>query len=120
MTEQTKAQSTDTEQVIIITPTAIAEIKRLMTQEKEENLFLRMGVTSGGCSGLSYTMGFDTERGEFDREFDFDGLKVLVDLKALMYLAGTTLDYSGGLNGGFAFKNPKATRSCGCGSSFSC
>ncbi len=119
MTEQTKPGAA--EQVITVTPAAVSEVKRLMAQEKEENLFLRLGVTAGGCSGMSYSMAFDNTPSEFDREFDFEGLRVRVDLKALMYLAGTTLDYKGGLmGGGFAFTNPNARRSCGCGSSFTC
>lgn len=119
MAEQTPTGTT--EQVIFVTPSAVEEIKRLIAEENEDGLFLRLGVAAGGCSGMSYSMSFDNTAGEFDREFDFDGLKVRVDLKALMYLAGTTLDYKGGLmGGGFQFSNPKAKRSCGCGSSFSC
>lgn len=119
MSEQTQVNTN--EQVIFVTPTAISEVKRLLADEKETELFLRLGVTAGGCSGMSYSMAFDNNPSPFDREFDFDGLKVRVDLKALMYLAGTTLDYKGGLTGGgFQFSNPKAKRSCGCGSSFSC
>lgn len=107
--------------IVTVTPAAVAEIKRLIAQEKQENLFLRLSVSSGGCSGMSYAMDFDNQPSEFDREFDFDGLKVRVDLKALMYLQGTTLDFKGGLlGGGFQFINPNAKRSCGCGSSFSC
>ncbi len=107
--------------VIILTSSAVAEIKRLMAEENQPDLYLRIGVASGGCSGMSYSMEFDTKQSELDREFDFDGLKVRVDLKALLHLAGTTLDFKGGLlGGGFAFSNPKAKRSCGCGSSFSC
>jgi len=114
-------QTRSDEQLVQLTPSAVAEIKRLIAQEKEDNLFLRLGVDSGGCSGMSYSMIFDDTPGEFDREFMFDGLRVRVDLKALMHMAGTTLDYKGGLmGGGFAFHNPKAKRSCGCGSSFSC
>lgn len=111
-----------TEQVIHITSAAVAELKRLLTEEDNPNsTFLRLGISSGGCSGMSYTMGFDSETGAFDREFDFEGLKVRVDLKALVYLAGTTLDYKGGMiGGGFQFQNPNAKRSCGCGSSFTC
>jgi iron-sulfur cluster assembly protein len=119
MTNQTQ---TDTQESIIsVTPSAVAEIKRLLAEENQANLCLRLGVTSGGCSGMSYSMEFDDSTSEFDREFEFDGLKVRVELKALMHLAGTTLDYKGGLmGGGFQFSNPKAKRSCGCGSSFSC
>ncbi len=112
-------KSSTAPQVIVVTPPAIAEIKRLMAQEEGDGLFLRLSVTSGGCSGMSYAMSFDSAKSEFDREFDFDGLQVRVDLKALMYLAGTTLDFKGGLSGGgFQFHNPNAKRSCGCGSSF--
>ncbi len=119
MTEN--AKSTAAEQVIILTPSAIEEVKRLLAEEKDQNLFLRLGVAAGGCSGMSYSMAFDNNPSEFDREFDFDGVKVRVDLKALMYLAGTTIDYKGGmLGGGFSFGNPNAKRSCGCGSSFTC
>lgn len=115
------SSQTSAPELIQITPSAIGEIKRLMSQEGQPDLFLRLGVNSGGCSGMSYSMEFDSKQLEFDREFDFDGLKVRVDLKALMVLSGTTLDYKGGLlGGGFAFSNPKAKRSCGCGSSFSC
>ena len=116
-----KTQTARADQVITLTPSAIEEIKRLMAEEKEDRIYLRLGVAAGGCSGMSYTMAFDTEQGEFDRQFDFDGVTVLVDLKALMYLAGAILDYNGGLmGGGFSFHNPKAKRSCGCGSSFTC
>ena len=107
--------------IISLGPEAINEVKRLMSQEKEETLFLRLGVSSGGCSGMSYSMTFETEKAQFDREFEFDGVKVLVDLKAMSVLAGTTLEFRSGLMGsGFEFNNPKAKRSCGCGSSFSC
>jgi len=108
------------DQVINITPEAAKEIARLISQEKEE-VFLRLGVASGGCSGMSYSMEFDTRAGEFDRIFDCEGFKVHVDLKALRYLKDCTLDYkSGMLGGGFQFSNPNAKRSCGCGSSFTC
>ncbi len=106
---------------ILVTKAASDEVKRLIAQEKEPNLFLRLGVAAGGCSGMSYTMAFDSEKQPTDVEFDFDGLKVLVDNKALSQLNGTTLEFKGGLlGGGFSFSNPNARRSCGCGSSFSC
>ena len=77
--------------------------------------FVRVGVKSGGCSGLSYDLKFDS-----NRLFEDNGVKILVDKKSLLYLVGTTLDYSGGLNGkGFVFNNPNANRTCGCGESFS-
>ena len=118
MSDPTK---TTPDQIVVVTPSAVTELKRLIAAENEPGLFVRIGVSSGGCSGMSYSMAFDNNPSEMDREFDFDGLKVRVDLKALMYLAGTTVDFkSGMLGGGFAFNNPNAKRSCGCGSSFTC
>ncbi len=115
------ANTQPTEQIVNMTPDAVQEVKRLMNAEKEKPHYLRLGIAAGGCSGMSYTMAFDNDKGEFDREFDFDGLKVLVDLKALMYLSGTTVEFQTGLmGGGFNFSNPNAKRSCGCGSSFTC
>ncbi len=82
--------------------------------------FVRVGVKSGGCSGLSYELEFDSNQLNEDRLFEDNGVKILVDKKSLLYLVGTTLDYSGGLNGkGFVFNNPNANRTCGCGESFS-
>ncbi|MDO4763351.1 MAG: iron-sulfur cluster assembly accessory protein [Flavobacteriaceae bacterium] len=85
-----------------------------------ENDFIRVGVKSGGCSGLEYVLKFDNEKTESDNIFEDNGIKIVVDKKSILYLAGTTLEYSGGLNGkGFVFNNPNATRTCGCGESFS-
>ncbi len=82
--------------------------------------FVRVGVKSGGCSGLSYELKFDKEQLENDKIFEANAVKIIVDKKSFLYLVGTTLDYSGGLNGtGFVFKNPNANRTCGCGESFS-
>ena len=82
--------------------------------------FVRVGVKSGGCSGLSYEMKFDNQLEENDKIFEDNDIKIVVDKKSLLYLAGTTLEYSGGLNGkGFVFSNPNANRTCGCGESFS-
>jgi len=107
--------------VIKMTPDAIAEVKRLISSQKNaENLMLRVGVQGGGCSGLSYKMEFAAEVDEFDHTFDFDGLKVVIDAKSLIYMDGTIIDFNTEmLNGGFKFDNPISTRSCGCGSSFS-
>lgn len=81
--------------------------------------FVRVGVKSGGCSGLSYDLQFDKERHENDKVFEDNNIKILVDKKSFLYLVGTTLEYSGGLNGkGFVFNNPNANRTCGCGESF--
>ena len=82
--------------------------------------FVRVGVKSGGCSGLSYELKFDKEHLENDKIFESNEIKIIIDKKSFLYLIGTTLDYSGGLNGtGFVFKNPNANRTCGCGESFS-
>ncbi|REE80948.1 iron-sulfur cluster assembly protein [Lutibacter oceani] len=82
--------------------------------------FVRVGVKSGGCSGLSYELKFDKENKDDDKVFEDNGIKVIVDKKSFLYLVGTTLEYSGGLNGtGFVFNNPNAQRTCGCGESFS-
>ncbi|WP_242117341.1 HesB/IscA family protein [Aestuariivivens sediminicola] len=82
--------------------------------------FIRVGVKSGGCSGLSYDLKFDTEQHDEDKLFEDNGVKIIVDKKSFLYLIGTTLEYSGGLNGaGFVFNNPNANRTCGCGESFS-
>ena len=106
--------------MITLTPTALQEVKRLIEKEEKSNLGLRLGVKGGGCSGLSYVLGFDTDKGQFDQEFEHDGVKVLIDAKSLLYLDGVEVDYKDGLmDAGFAFNNPNAKRSCGCGSSFS-
>lgn len=82
--------------------------------------FVRVGVKSGGCSGLSYELKFDKALGENDKVFEDNNIKIAVDKKSFLYLAGTILEYSGGLNGkGFVFNNPNAQRTCGCGESFS-
>lgn len=108
-------------QVVNITAEAIEQIKRLIAEEKENNLYLRIGVSAGGCSGMSYSMAFDTEPTANDQNFDYNGVNVVIDTKAIPYLQGTILEYKGGLlGGGFNFNNPNARRSCGCGSSFSC
>ena len=82
--------------------------------------YVRVGVKSGGCSGLSYELKFDNALGENDKVFEDNDIKIAVDKKSFLYLAGTILEYSGGLNGkGFVFNNPNANRTCGCGESFS-
>jgi iron-sulfur cluster assembly protein len=82
--------------------------------------YVRVGVKSGGCSGLSYELKFDKEIGENDKVFEVNNVKIAVEKKSFLYLAGTTLEFSGGLNGkGFIFNNPNASRTCGCGESFS-
>jgi len=98
--------------------------EKLSSLIKEKGLslgaFVRVGVESGGCSGLSYKLDFDENKKDEDRLFENNGVKILVDKKSYLYLVGTTLNYSGGLNGkGFIFENPNANRTCGCGESFS-
>ncbi len=99
--------------------------KKLVVLMKEDgfdpiNDFVRVGVKSGGCSGLVYELEFDSESSEDDKIFEDNGIKIVVDKKSFLYLVGTTLEYSGGLNGtGFVFSNPNAQRTCGCGDSFS-
>ena len=106
--------------MVSLTPLAIAEVKRMIAAEKRESAVgLRMAVKGGGCSGLSYAMNFDVKK-ETDQEFDFDGLKVYVDPKSYLYLKGIVLDYVDSLQDkGFRFINPNASKSCGCGESFS-
>jgi len=82
--------------------------------------YVRVGVKSGGCSGLSYDLTFDKQIGENDKVFEDNNIKIAVEKKSFLYLAGTILEFSGGLNGkGFIFNNPNASRTCGCGESFS-
>ncbi len=82
--------------------------------------YVRVGVKSGGCSGLSYDLTFDNTIGENDKVFEDNSIKIAVEKKSFLYLAGTILEFSGGLNGkGFVFNNPNASRTCGCGESFS-
>jgi len=82
--------------------------------------FVRVGVKSGGCSGLSYELKFDNTQAENDKLFEDNEIRIVIDKKSVLYLAGTILEYSGGLNGkGFVFNNPNAQRTCGCGESFS-
>jgi len=109
-----------TSREIVLTPKAITEVKKIMEENSiPEDYALRVGVKGGGCSGLSYTLGFDSEKKEGDNVFETDGVKVSVDWKSILYLKGTTIDYSDGLMGkGFVFNNPLAKKTCGCGSSF--
>jgi iron-sulfur cluster assembly protein len=106
---------------IEITEAAAVEVRRLLTAENMDNNGIRVGVKGGGCSGLSYTIDFEKDEQARDRVFEAaNGVKLYVDVKSYLFLAGTVLDYSSGLNGkGFEFQNPNATSTCGCGSSFS-
>ena len=108
--------------MIKISETAKIKINSLMQEDGSsiEESYVRVGVTSGGCSGLNYNLEIDKEQKPEDKMFEDNGVKVIVDKKSFLYLVGMTLEYSGGLNGkGFVFNNPNATRTCGCGESFS-
>ena len=104
---------------LTLTETATKHVKKMLEEQKLQGVFLRMGVKGGGCSGLSYSLEFDSELGPHDKKFDVDGVAVVCDAKSYLYLNGTTLDYvTEGLQGGFTFINPQAKSSCGCGTSF--
>jgi iron-sulfur cluster assembly protein len=108
--------------MVQVTETALEKLITLMMEEgiTPETHNLRVGVAGGGCSGLQYEMDFDDQINEKDNVYDLDAIKVVIDNRSLLYIAGTTLDYKGGLNGkGFEWVNPNATRTCGCGESFS-
>src|SRR4051794_40439778 len=109
-------------QMIQVTDKAVSEIRRIKTTDASAaDANLRVQVTGGGCSGMSYKLGFDNvPPTASDEVFEKDGIKLIIDAKSYLYLAGTELDFTDGLNGtGFVFKNPNAKRTCGCGSSFS-
>ena len=104
---------------VSFTANAIAEIKRLMNEDGFDNTkTLRIGVKGGGCSGLSYVLGFD-DREDTDEEYDVEGIRFLMNQAHGIYLLGMEIDWHGGLNArGFTFSNPNASKTCGCGTSF--
>ena len=106
--------------MIQISDSAKNRLFHLMNESKSVNEFVRVGVESGGCSGLSYKLDFDNAKNDDDELIEDNGIKLLVNKKSFLYLIGTTLEFSDGLNGkGFVFNNPNASRTCGCGESFS-
>jgi iron-sulfur cluster assembly protein len=106
--------------MVTLSQSAIEQIIKVQESEKKKGLALRVAVTGGGCSGLSYKLDFVEDVGERDKVFEQSGVRVVVDAKSMLYVSGMELDYSGGLNGkGFVFQNPNAKKSCGCGNSFS-
>lgn len=108
--------------MIKVSEIAKKKVVELMQEDgfSPDSDFVRVGVKSGGCSGLSYELKFDHAAEDSDKVFEDNGVKIIVDKKSFLYLIGTTLEYSGGLNGtGFVFNNPNAQRTCGCGESFS-
>ena len=118
LTVDTKPQN-----AIFISEKAAEKVRQLMQEAgvaEDPSYFLRVGVAGGGCSGLSYKMDFDNEIGPTDQQFEDQGIKIVTDLKSFLYLVNTVLEFSDGLNGkGFHFANPNASRTCGCGESFS-
>ena len=107
--------------MIQVSETAKQKVINLMTEEGFDATtdFVRVGVKSGGCSGLSYELNFDNKKDDADKVFEDNNVRIIVDKKSFLYLVGTVLEYSGGLNGkGFVFNNPNAQRTCGCGESF--
>lgn len=109
-----------TTSVITLTDSAVKEVKRLLDLQGITEGGLRLGVKGGGCSGLSYTLNFDEKIGPHDQVYDIEGIKVIVDAKSAIYLQGTQLDYYKDLmTGSFRFINPNASKTCGCGESFS-
>lgn len=103
-----------------VTLTKDAAERLLQIRTDEDGNYLRASVSSGGCSGMNYNLAWDSELGEFDKIYEHHGVKLTVDLKSLLYLRGMTIDFSTDLlSGGFQFVNPNASRTCGCGTSFS-
>jgi iron-sulfur cluster assembly protein len=113
-------EKTENKDEITLTEKAIAEVRKIMGENNiPDNYLLRVGVKGGGCSGLTYTLGFDSEARESDKSLYVSGVKMIIDWKSILYLNGTIIDYSDGLMGkGFVFNNPLAKKTCGCGSSF--
>lgn len=106
--------------MLFVADSAKERITEIRSQgQLKDDYFVRVSVTSGGCSGLSYNMDFDNESKPNDQVFEDNGVKVVTDLKSFLYLFNSTLEFSGGLEGkGFFFQNPNAARTCGCGESF--
>ena len=120
MSETKTLETTQATNEIVLTQKAVTEVKKIIAENSiPEDYGLRIGVKGGGCSGLMYTLGFDGELRTGDKVIDTDGVKIYIDWKSILYLNGTTIDYSDGLTGkGFVFNNPTAKKTCGCGSSF--
>lgn len=127
MTQEVKTEKTtdlpiegQSETLVDLTDTAAAEVKRLIESQHLQDHFLRIGVEGGGCSGLMYSLHLDNQLNDADRVFEAKGVKLVCNSLSAVYLNGTTIDYvTSMVGGGFKFINPNATRSCGCGSSFS-
>jgi len=105
--------------VITVTESAVRMVRRIMEKEGRSGTMLRLGVRGGGCSGFSYAMEFEDAPRDDDRKFEFHGMPVVVDPRSLELLSNIVLDYTEGLNSGFHWNNPNATKTCSCGESFS-
>jgi len=106
--------------MIQISDSAKTRLLYLLKEEGKNESYVRVGVESGGCSGLSYKLDFDNSKNDDDELIENNGIKLIINKKSVLYLAGTILEFSDGLNGkGFVFNNPNASRTCGCGESFS-
>jgi len=106
--------------MVTISNSAKERLLHLLSKESKNTRFVRVGVESGGCSGLSYKLDFDNKKQDDDELIENNGISLLINKKSFLYLVGTTLEFSDGLNGkGFVFNNPNANRTCGCGESFS-
>jgi iron-sulfur cluster assembly protein len=105
--------------MITVTENAVRMVRRIMEKEGRQGGILRIGVKGGGCSGFSYHMEFTDAARPQDERYEFHGLQVVVDPRSLELLRGIELDYPEGIHSGFRWANPNATRSCGCGESFS-
>ncbi len=113
------SDNTITQEIKVTVNAAIQIVKIKEENNIPDHFGLRVGVKGGGCSGLSYSLGFEEEVREGDTIIEEEGVRLFVDGKSIFYLTGTVLDFSGGLNGkGFVFENPNATKTCGCGNSF--
>jgi iron-sulfur cluster assembly protein len=110
---------TETDFPIIVSPAALARVKRLIAKDGREGVFLRLGVKGGGCSGLEYVIKLDTHPSKLDISLEIEGVRVVSDSKSAKFLDGAVLEFTNNLiGGGFKFENPNAGRSCGCGTSF--
>tara|TARA_B100001989_G_scaffold247133_1_gene218945 strand:- start:171 stop:521 length:351 start_codon:yes stop_codon:yes gene_type:complete len=105
---------------IILTNDAAKRVSAILSGEDKKGHFLRVSVSNGGCSGMSYNLTFDNKEEEFDKIFESKGIKIICDLKSWFYVRGTEIDFSDDLlSGGFKLNNPNANKTCGCGTSFS-
>jgi len=119
-TPTTVSETEGADVALSLTDKAVTQISKITGQEGLEGHLLRISIVGGGCSGMQYKMGFVESVNEHDQVVEKSGVRVVVDPKSGLYLAGTVIDFTDGLNGkGFTFSNPNAKRTCGCGSSFS-